>query len=167
MTNLSNRLRDTLPMLAILGALLFMLLPLRPFDTAGIAPPVTLMAVVFWSLFVPSALPLWLVAAVGLVEDLLTGGPLGLTALLLLLAGVLIDTLRRDLVELSFPLLWLGFGAVSAGYLTLEWIGFSLTAGTALDFAPSAARWALGVAFFPLMLRFVLMPLHRLVVAGR
>lgn len=167
MTNLLNRLRDALPLLAMLAALLFMLLPLRPFDTAGIAPPVTLMAVVFWSVFVPTTVPLWLVAAMGLLEDLATGGPFGLTAFLLVLCAVGIDALRRDLVDLSFPLLWLGFGFLSAAFLALEWIGFSLSAGTALDFAPSAARWALGIAFFPLMLRFVLMPLHRLVVAGR
>lgn len=167
MTNLFNRLRDALPLIAMLIALIFMLLPLRPFDTAGIAPPVTLMAVVFWSIFVPSTVPLWLVAAMGMIEDLTTFGPVGLTALLLVLCSVGIDALRRDLVDLSFPLLWLGFGVLSAAYLTLEWIGFSLAAGAFLDFAPVAARWALGIAFFPLMLRFILMPLHRLVVAGR
>lgn len=167
MTNLFNRLRDSLPLFAMLTALLFMLLPLRPFDTAGIAPPVTLMAVVFWSIFVPTTVPLWLIAIIGMVEDLVTGGPVGLTALLLVSCAVVIDALRRDLVDLSFPILWLGFGLLSAGYLALEWIGFSLAAGSFLDAAPVAARWALGIAFFPLMLRFILMPLHRLVVAGR
>lgn len=159
-----TRLREALPAALVLLVLLLLLVPLRPLDSLGFAPPVTLMAVVFWSLFVPASMPLWLVGGLGLLEDLATGAPLGLTALLLLLCVVAIDALRRDLIDLSFPLLWFGYAFVSALFVSLEWLGFSIAARDALEFAPSALRWALGVAFFPLFLRFWLMPMHTLVM---
>lgn len=160
------RLREAVPAALILLVLLLLMVPFRPLDQLGFAPPVTLMAVVFWALFVPASLPLWLVGGLGLAEDLLTGAPFGLNALLLMLAVVAVDALRRDLIDRSFPWLWLGYALVSGLFVSAEWMGFSIAARDALDFAPAALRWALGVALFPLFLRFWLMPMHG-VVMGR
>lgn len=65
------------------------------------APALALAAIYFWTIMRPDLMPPAAVLAIGLAEDLLSGGPPGLWAAGFLAAYVLINRQRKILVELS------------------------------------------------------------------
>ena len=52
---------------------------------APVTPAFTVMAVFYWSIYRPDRLPYAATFAIGIFQDLVTGAPLGMTALVLLL----------------------------------------------------------------------------------
>ena len=65
------------------------------------APALALAAIYFWTVRRPGLMPPAAVLAIGLAEDLFSGGPPGLWAAGFLAAYVLIDRKRKILVELN------------------------------------------------------------------
>ena len=62
---------------------------------AALAPAFTLMAVYHWTIYRPDLLPPIGLFAIGLAQDLLTGAPIGVGALMLLLARGAVLRYRR------------------------------------------------------------------------
>ena len=67
------------------------------------------MAVYHWTIYRPDLLPALVLFAVGLTEDLLTGAPVGVGALMLLIARAAVLQYRRYFVNRAFPFVWSGF----------------------------------------------------------
>lgn len=65
------------------------------------APALALGAIWYWALARPSLMPPYAVLLIGLVEDLLSGGPPGLWATGFLAGYVLIDRQRKTLLEVN------------------------------------------------------------------
>jgi rod shape-determining protein MreD len=87
-----------------------------------VAPLLPLIAVYHWSIYRPELLPAVGVFAVGLLQDLLGGGPLGAhTAVLLGVYGAVL-TQRGFFYGKTFAIIWLGFGLVAAGAVAATWL---------------------------------------------
>src|SRR5689334_22199565 len=101
-------------LLPFASLLVLMVLAALPFGLPGLVAAVSLPCVVFWSVFRPAALPPPAIFGIGLLQDLLTGAPLGASILVLLLAQGLALRWRGTLAGLSFLALWLAYAALAA-----------------------------------------------------
>jgi rod shape-determining protein MreD len=129
-----------------------MVLSIQPVHIPGytaVTPAFTLMAVYHWTIYRPDLLPAFAVFIIGTLQDLLTGGPPGVTALLLLLTYATILIHRRHFVNRSFPFVWAGFTLLSCGAMLFLWALNSLLAAAILDCRGAVFRGVLTVAAFP------------------
>jgi rod shape-determining protein MreD len=81
--------------------------PLGLPDLAPIFPALALIAVYYWAVHRPDLMPVWAVFLIGLFQDLLNGGPLGVGVIALLVVHAMVGSLRRYFVGASLPVLWL------------------------------------------------------------
>src|SRR4051794_13019747 len=84
-----------LPAATMILAAVIAVIPLRVPGYAALTPAFTLMAAYHWTIYRPDLLPPSVLFGVGLAEDLLTGGPVGVTAMLLLLTRASVLNYRR------------------------------------------------------------------------
>ncbi len=114
-------------------------------------PHWVMISLYFCALFRRSSFPLWLVFAIGLVQDAITGLPLGSTSFVYLGFFVAIMLRRRYLVQKSFIPLWFGFALIALFAAALQWLVLSLYHMTALPFTAAAIQWAVTVCIYPLL----------------
>jgi rod shape-determining protein MreD len=124
-------------------------LPTRSPEVAPVMPALVLTAVYYWAIFRPDLMPLWLIFAVGVAHDLLTGAPLGLGAATLLTCAFAVASQRRFFAHATFAMLWAGFVMVAALALGVEWLFGSLLQGRLIDPAATLLRYGATVAAYP------------------
>ncbi|MBV9523895.1 MAG: rod shape-determining protein MreD, partial [Alphaproteobacteria bacterium] len=120
-------------------------------------------AIYYWTIYQPDLLPPSAVFASGLVLDLLTGAPLGVSSLLLLLTRAVVVTQRRFFVNRLFPFVWGGFTLLAAAAIGFLWLLGSALEGAILDMRAAALQWVLTVACFP-AIGYALMRVQRALV---
>jgi rod shape-determining protein MreD len=123
-----------------------------PFGLPGQAEfrPVYAMACVFfWTLYRPASLPAPVVAATGLLLDLLGLSPIGLWAVLLLLLQGAAAAARRRLIAQSFVRTWMIFVGFAAGFSAMAWLGQSMLDLRLLPLGPLAAEWLAAFGLYP------------------
>ena len=85
----------------------------------------------------------------GLVQDALTGGPLGLFALILVIVYGVVSMQRRTFLGKTFPVEWFGFSLVVVGASTISWLISCLYYVALVDAQPIALQAALTLATYP------------------
>lgn len=155
MAGLLGRLRGTGRRLApsVIGVTLI-LLALLPFGVPHFAPVMPLLSVIavyYWGVYRPDLLPAWAAFALGLAEDALSGGPLGLMALVLALVQAVCVSQRRFLAGAGFVVGWSGFILVAGGAALLIWAISSLYYLHLFDPRQTLAQWGLTVFAYPLL----------------
>src|SRR6516162_4564623 len=108
-----NQVARLLPIATTLLATVISIQPAHIPGYAALTPAFTLMAVYHWTIYRPELLSPFALFLVGITQDLLTGVPPGLTALVLLLAGAAVLRHRRYFVNRPFPFVWTGFTMLS------------------------------------------------------
>lgn len=108
-----------------------------------------LACVFFWSVFRPDSMPPAVVFLLGLLADLLSLAPPGVTVLVLLSAHGLALRFRRFLAAQGFLLVWLVFIAVAAGAAGLAWALTSLLTFRLLPIGPASLQFGLTAGFYP------------------
>ena len=116
---------------------------------APVTPFFALMAVYYWSLYRPEKLPPPAVFAIGLIQDALGGGPMGMVTLMLLAVYGVGVSQRRFFLGKSFVVEWCGFAVIGLGAAIAAWIVASLYYTTFLDPRPFAVQGLLTAAFYP------------------
>jgi rod shape-determining protein MreD len=137
------------PTFTILVLALLSVLPLRFPDYAEVAPLLALAGLYYWTIYRPDLLAPAAIFLCGLVLDLLSGAPLGVAALVFLLARVVVVPQRRFFVDRLFPFLWGGFTLLAAVAIAFLWLLGSVLAGVMLDMRAATLQWVLTVACFP------------------
>jgi len=138
-----------LPVATTVFAMLLSIQPVPIPGYAAVTPAFTLMAAYHWTIYRPDLLPALALFVIGTLQDLLTGGPTGVTALLLLLAYSIVLTHRRHFVNRPFAFVWGGFTLLSSGAMLFLWALHSLLAAEFLDLRGTVFRGVLTVAAFP------------------
>jgi rod shape-determining protein MreD len=149
---------STLVLVVLLGA------PLQLPAQADLQLGVVLACVYFWSLFRPASLPPALVFTLGLVADLLGGGPLGPAVLVLLVVHGLVLRWRRVLARQGFLLVWFAFAVIAVGAVAADWALASLLAFTPMPVSPALFQAAVAAGVYP-ALAMLLTAAHRGVAA--
>jgi rod shape-determining protein MreD len=143
--------RSSAPLTLTLIVVVVKVVPLRLPAYSVIAPDLVLMAVFYWTVHRPDLLRPWGAFLVGLLDDILTGTPLGVSSLVLLLVHWTIITQHRLFRGLSFALLWCGFAVVAAGAKALV-VALAFVIGRGLiDPTVMFAQYAFTVAVYPLI----------------
>lgn len=87
-----------------------------------VTPFFALIVVFYWSVHRPERMPAAAIFAIGVLQDLVTGGPPGSVALLLLLVHALAVSQRRILLGQAFVVEWAGFYLVAVGVGVIGWL---------------------------------------------
>lgn len=137
------------PVLTTLVAATITILPLRIPGYAALTPAFTLMAAYHWTIYRPDLLPPVALFAVGLTEDLLTGSPVGASALVLLLARAGVLRFRRYFVNRAFAFVWSGFTLLAGSAMLGLWALHCAIDVALLDLRTTVFRTVLTIAVFP------------------
>jgi rod shape-determining protein MreD len=149
-TRLLRILRLLLPGLVTFIAVLLTVLPLGIPFAAVVTPFLSLMAVYYWSIYRPDLLPPAVVFVLGVLQDMLTGGPVGLLALVLLLVQALAVSQRRILLGQAFSVEWAGLLLVVAGAGAVSWTLASVYYLALVPPVPFVVQALITVALYPL-----------------
>lgn len=148
--NLLSLLRAASPtFLGIIGVLI-LALPLRLFEGVAPTPIIPLVVVFFWSIYAPDFMPSVSVFFIGLLQDLLTGGPLGLWAAVYLVAQYAVMSQREYFLGREQKVVWLGFALATAALSLMLWLVMSLMSGALLPVGALVAQMAATAAIYPL-----------------
>ena len=148
-TRLDGTARSLSPVAFTVLLVMIGMVPIGVANFAPIMPALGLIAVFFWLVHRPDLMPAWAVFLVGLIQDLLGGGPLGVGVFVLLVVYAALAGQRRHIAHRSFILVWLVFLPVAAGAFILTWMFNSLIADALLDPGPAAFQYLSTVAFYP------------------
>jgi rod shape-determining protein MreD len=145
----NSGLARMLPIATTVFAAIIAILPVRIPGYAALAPAFTLMAVYHWTIYRPDLLPAIGIFAVGLAQDLLVGAPVGIGALVLLLARAAVLRYRRFFINCTFPFVWTGFTLLCAAAMSLYWALECLVQLSFFDLRSTVFRAVLTIAIFP------------------
>jgi len=145
-----NPIARLLPIVSTLLATVISIQPAHIPGDAALTPAFALMAVYHWTIYRPDLLPPLALFLAGITQDLLTGVPPGVTALVLLLARALVLRQRRHFVNRPFPFVWAGFTVLTGGAMLFLWILYCLLDGMVVDFHGTVFRAVLTISMFPI-----------------
>jgi rod shape-determining protein MreD len=162
----NNGAARLLPFATMIAAVFVSVIPIKIPGYAALTPAITLMAVYHWTIYRPDLLPPIALFAVGLSEDLLTGGPIGITGLMLLLARAIVLNYRRYFVNRGFAFVWAGFTLLASAAMAALWASHCILNATLLDLHSTLFRTVLTIAGFPVA-SFLLGRAQRALMAPR
>jgi rod shape-determining protein MreD len=142
-------MESLLPVASTVVAILLSIQPIHIPGYAAVTPAFSLMTTYHWTIYRPTLLPAPALFILGIMQDLLSGGLPGVTALLLLLSRAVVLRQRRHFVSRPFPFVWAGFTLVTGGAMLFLWALHSLLAAQLLDFRGTVFRAVLTVSLFP------------------
>jgi len=146
--------RQLLPGVALLLFVLLTLAPLRAPYLSDALPLLPALVVYQFSLATPERLPGPLLLVMGVLLDLLLGGPgapVGVSALGFVLIRASVIANRRYLVGVPFLFQWVGFCILAWGFVIMVWIFTALWTWTALDPAPGMMQYAVVIVIYPVL----------------
>ena len=141
------------PSLITGGLVILSVLPLHIPSYSSVVPSFALMAVFYWSLHRPDLLPTFTVFLVGILYDILTGGPMGVQACVLLGVYWVTGLQRQFLLGKSFLVVWWAFMMIAAAAAVLQWIIMSLIFATLIIPLPALFSFLQTAALYPLFAR--------------
>ena len=142
---------NVLPILTTILAALLSIEPLHLDRYAALTPAFTLMATYHWTIYRPDLLPAPLLFLIGTIQDLLSGGLPGVTAVTLLLARAIVVPHRHYFVDRPFPFIWVGFTLLTGGAMLFSWTLHSLLAAELLELRGPVVRSVLTISVFPIV----------------
>ncbi|HNR76279.1 MAG TPA: rod shape-determining protein MreD [Parvularculaceae bacterium] len=148
--NLARIARAATPtLLGVFGA--FMLAaPLRLFEGAVATPLIPLVVVYFWSLYSPGHLPAASIFFIGLLQDLLSGGPLGLWPAVYLAVQYVAISQQSYFLGRETHVVWMGFAVAAASVSIILWLFMSLMSATLLPLGGLVFQMLTTIAVYPL-----------------
>lgn len=146
--------RLLMPGAVLLFFVLLTLAPLRVPYVSDVLPLLPALAVFQFSLATPERLPGPLLLTMGVLLDLLLGGPgapVGVSALGFVLIRATVVNNRRYLVGVPFLFQWIGFCLLTMGYVIVVWVFSALFTWTSLDPGPALGQYLVMVVAYPVL----------------
>lgn len=144
-----QRILFFVPLLLGLAGVVLLALPLRLFEGTVPTPLLPLVVIYFWTIYAPEYVPSWATFLVGLLQDFLLGGILGIWAGTYLVTQLMILSQRDYFLGRDQLVVWLGFAlsASAAGFAV--WLILSVLSGSVLTVWPVVWQIAVTIAFYP------------------
>lgn len=143
-----------LPALSVLLAVLATAVPWGlPADASFTLPLVVVMMVFCWRIMPDAVLPLTACMLLGLLTDVMSGGPLGFFALMALIAASIGGLLRFTLEPRDLWPLWFVWSALALTLGVLGWLLGSLYFFRWIDWWPILFGTLTSIMLFPIVLR--------------
>ena len=134
-------------------AFLFALISAIPWPLpwlGGVAPPLALVAIYYWTVHRPDLFWPSMAFAIGFLNDIIHMLPLGLSAFVFVAAHHLVLTQRRFFVGHAFFMLWWGFALTMAVVMLTMWGLQCLIRWSMIPFLPVLLQAVLAIILFPL-----------------
>ena len=96
-------------------------------------------------------MPAPVVFGLGVFQDVLSGGPLGVHAFVLLATYGVVLNQRRVLMRRTFAIGWFGFIGVALGAFTLNWLIMTVLSLTLFDPLAAGMQYVMTVMLYPLV----------------
>lgn len=139
------------PALLTLFVTLCTFVPLHVLGSGEMTPLFALVCVFYWSVYSPQALPYSFLFVLGLLQDALSGTPLGMSSFINLGLSYLLHSQRRLMGKAHFGAVWLSAGALLAMATMTEWSIMCLVSGKTYDVSVPLLRWTVTCTTYPLM----------------
>ncbi len=143
--------RSLFPCLVTLGLVLLSSAPLRVPELSAIMPALSLIAVYHFTIYHPHLLPYWATFLIGILQDLISGIPPGVSVIVLLTVQAVIRTRYRHFAEAGFLMNWANFLLLSALAFTIGWLLTSIGFARVLDPRPAVFQYLLTGAVYPVL----------------
>ena len=143
-------LRGSVPFAITVFLILLSVVPTGIDGFSVVTPSFVAISVFYWSIHRPYLMGAPLCFLLGVLFDFLTGTPVGLTSLLLLVVHGIALSQRRIFIGKSFALTWFGYVLVAFIAAILSWIIACLYSLAFLPLTPILLQFALSVLVFPL-----------------
>lgn len=143
--------RAILPFASTLVMVLLMQLQYSLFFLDNLFPFLSLAAVYYWCIFKPHLMPVTVVFFLGLLQDILSGGPLGMTALLLLVVRIFVVQQGSRFLEQEFLFNWLVFIIVALIFGLATWAIASIYLTESQNYWNSFGQSMLTIGIFPIV----------------
>ncbi|NKB59438.1 MAG: rod shape-determining protein MreD [Alphaproteobacteria bacterium] len=143
--------RNLTPLLVSLCLVIISVVPLRLPQISFIVPALALMAVYYWGLHRADLLPAPAIFFIGILQDILSGGAIGVNTLIFLAVYGVCVSQRRFFYGKSFLVVWWGFMVVTAGALALEWALMSVISETIIGPRPAYFKYLATIALYPVV----------------
>ncbi len=146
-----------------LPSLLALVFALSLFLNAGImprpefAPLTTLIFLFYWACYWPRLMHPLFLFLIGILEDCLSGGVIGIRPLLYLIIYTLVLSQRRLILKEPFPVVWAMFAFSAAIYMALSLLVYGLFDGVFSFSGALFVRWMVTVSIYPLLHQACLM----------
>jgi len=157
---LDQTARHLMPFAVTTLAMLLGMVPMQIPYYAVVTPPLVLVSIFYWAIHRPDLLRPSVVFLLGVLQDLLSGAPLGISPLVYIIAYWLLIAQRRFFLGGGFLALWWGFAIVAMVAALVQWLAYSVILVSLVDFAPAGFQALLAIAVFPLP-AWACMRLHR------
>ncbi len=135
--------------IGVVGAVL-LALPLRLVEGLLPTPYIPLIVVFFWTIYRPAFLPPASVFVIGLLQDLLSGGPTGLWPAIYLILQYVVLSQRSYFHGREQQVVWLGFAVAAMIASVILWLVTSLINGALMPIGGLAFQMAATIATYPL-----------------
>lgn len=162
---LDLKLRQALPGLLTFAFVLLSVAPVRLPDYALVAPGLVLIALFYWTVHRPDLLRPWHACVLGLFDDILTGSPLGVNALVLTLVHWAVTSQHTFFRGKSFAVVWLSFALLAPGATIATAVLSFVAARAIIDPMVVLVQILLTIALYP-PLAWLLGRAQRVFMAG-
>lgn len=152
--------REATPAMLTLLLILLDVVPLRLPAFAVITPSFALMSVYYWTMYRVELMPAPVVLALGVFQDIVSGGPLGVGAFVLLMTHGIVLTQRRVLMRRSFAVGWAGFVGVALVAFLLNWLIMAVLHLALFNPLAAGMQYLMTVALYPVV-AWLLLAVHR------
>jgi rod shape-determining protein MreD len=147
---LDQTARNLTPVALTLLLLVLSLVPWRLPFLPPLGLNLTLISIFYWIIHRPSAMPIPAVFAIGVVADLIGGGPL-VSPFVLVTAAAVLHSVRRWLVGASTIIVWGSFFVMVIDAVLLLWLLIWYVSREMPELAPGISGALLGAAAYPLI----------------
>lgn len=140
----------TLPFLIGIFCVLLSFVPVGRIFGVGGMPAFALMAIYYWAVVRPDTFPVYAVFVVGLLTDLMSGGPIGLWSFTYVFVYIIVLTQRFLMMNIPFSVFWFGFLVVAMFTGVVSWTIASIAYWMFLPVSPVLSYVLVTAAVFPL-----------------
>jgi len=117
----------------------------------SIVPQLALMGIFHWTVFRPDLLPVFAVFVIGILQDSLSGAPMGLNTIVYLTVFGVVLGQRRFFLGKTFWVEWLGFSIIAAGAALQAWLLLSAYHVHVLIPGPVFFQYLMTIGFYPIL----------------
>jgi len=123
--------------------------PLPMPDSGLVAPALGLMAVYYWAIHRPDLLPAYAIFLLGLLQDILSGTPMGVNTLMFLAVYGIMRLQRKPFLGKPFMVMWVGFVVVAPCAIFFHWLLCSILVGRAIPPLSAFVQVLLTIVLYP------------------
>lgn len=152
---LDRSVRQVVPFVLSIFLVMVAVLPVYVSGYGQIAIDVGLMAVFYWAIFRPDLFPVMAAFGLGLWQEIIVGGPIGVQCLMLLLTYWVIVSQRRFFQGKSFYVIWWSFSVVTIFVTSLSWVIVCTLNITMISPFPILFQMLLTIGVFPFVAWFL------------